>query len=127
MGKIWIIDDDDLYVFICRKMLIRLGVPDADILTFPNGKKGFDYLCETLSNALQIPRLILLDINMPVMNGWDFLSQFETLSNVPKSDIKIAVLSSSVEPSDFEKAMSFDSVDKFISKPLKPEDVEEFI
>ncbi len=126
MKRVWIIDDDELYVFICKKMLNKLGLENDRIESFPNGKVGLDTL-KNIDDKNRLPSLILLDINMPIMNGWEFLNEISPhLKKLPKS-LSIAILSSSVEPADKEKALSYDEVNEFISKPLHMEDLKRFL
>jgi CheY-like chemotaxis protein len=126
MKRVWIIDDDDLYVFICKKMLNKLGLGNELIESFPNGKAGLDTIKNRDDKDL-LPSLILLDINMPIMNGWDFLEEVIPYLKKLPSDLTIAILSSSVEPSDKEKALSYEEVDEYISKPVNIEDLKRFL
>lgn len=126
MKRVWIIDDDDLYVFICRKMLNKLGLENYLIESFPNGKAGLDSIKNRDEKDL-LPSLILLDINMPIMNGWDFLDEINPYLKKLPENLTIAILSSSVEPSDREKALSYNEVSEYISKPVNIEDLKRFL
>jgi CheY-like chemotaxis protein len=126
MKRVWIIDDDDLYVFICKKMLNKLGLENDMIESFPNGKAGLDTIKSREANG-KLPSLILLDINMPIMNGWDFLDEINPYLEKLPDDLTIAILSSSVEPSDKAKALSYSEVNDYISKPVHIEDLKRFL
>lgn len=126
MKRVWIIDDDDLYVFICKKMLNKLGLEDDMIESFPNGKAGLDSI-KNRDDKDKLPSLILLDINMPIMNGWDFLDEIDPYIKKLPNDLTIAILSSSVEPSDKAKALSYNEVHDYISKPVNIEDLKRFL
>jgi CheY-like chemotaxis protein len=78
-------------------------------------KKGLD----------KLPDYILLDINMPIMNGWDFLDEYKRLSIDPLGKTKIYIISSSVFSNDINKAKSYNLVKSFISKPLSVEKIKE--
>lgn len=115
---IHLIDDDQPFCFIARKILFRSNL-DADMQISINGKAALEYL-EFVSKSpeLRYPDIIILDINMPVMNGWDFLNDFRKLKQQFDEQIPVLVLSSSVDPEDKKKALSYDEVSDYISKPL---------
>ncbi|GJM62588.1 response regulator [Persicobacter diffluens] len=70
------------------------------------------------------PDIIFLDINMPAMNGWEFLKELEKISRFKKKDILVIMLSTSINPIDERKAIEFEAVLKFQSKPLEAEHVQ---
>jgi len=80
-------------------------------------ENGFDAL-DYLRSVTILPELIFLDINMPRMNGWEFLEQFKKLERNDKTDSVIIMLSTSLNPSDRKKAELFPEVRSFESKPL---------
>jgi CheY-like chemotaxis protein len=123
--NIMLVDDDEINNFITVK-LIRKAYPDAVISTFLNGRLAIDKLKNVLQqNPENTPDYILLDINMPVMNGWEFLEEYKTLSFDREKKITIYILSSSVFSNDIDKAKSYESVANFISKPLNLEAIKE--
>ena len=91
-----------------------------------NGKDAINYLNE-IDDQSKYPDLILLDINMPVMNGFEFLSQYNELSTKFKTGIVVCMLTSSLSSVDKQRAMNFDDLKKFITKPLKEELLEELL
>jgi CheY-like chemotaxis protein len=123
--NIMLVDDDEINNFITVK-LIRKAYSDAVISTFLNGRLAIDKLKNILQHDPEnIPDYILLDINMPVMNGWEFLEEYKTLSFNADKKITIYILSSSVFSNDIDKAKSYESVANFISKPLNLEAIKE--
>ncbi|WP_435625002.1 response regulator [Flagellimonas sp.] len=100
MNSIFIIDDDPITVFGIKKML-KDTVDCEAISTFHNGKMAIEYLKEGIPNNLPIPEVIFLDINMPIMDGWEFLEEFLKLPIQKR--IIINVITSSIDPSDYEK------------------------
>jgi CheY-like chemotaxis protein len=74
---------------------------------------------------LQIPDIIFLDLNMPVMNGWDFLEHFSKEFYPQFNAIKVVILSSTIDPSDYLKAKQYEAVTHFLSKPLTVEMLQE--
>jgi CheY-like chemotaxis protein len=85
-----------------------------------------DYLTSIANNVEIFPHIILVDINMPVLNGWEFLEVYEKL-NIQRQKVFLYMLSSSVYEYDIEKAKGFKSVDGFISKPLTIERLKELL
>ncbi len=120
-----LVDDDEINNFITLK-LIRKAYPDSVLSTFLNGRLAIDKLKEIINfQPDKIPDYILLDINMPVMNGWEFLEEYKILNLDPDKKITIYILSSSVFSNDIDKAKSYQSVANFISKPLNLESIKE--
>lgn len=111
-----IIDDDPIFVRVVKKMM---DVADFcnEVQVFHNGQEAVDTLKDIKASAS--PDVILLDINMPVMNGWGFLDLFETLS-LPQST-HVYVVSSTIDPSEIQKARSYSFVVDFVEKPMTVE------
>lgn len=118
MLKVLIIDDDDIVLLVERKMLQRCLI-STEPLSFKGGKQALEYLKETNDNE---DVLILLDINMPQMNGWEFLQHLEELQN--ESKIYVIMVTSSIDRYDKEVAQKFSKVIGFIEKPITAENCE---
>lgn len=112
-----VIDDDDINIFIIKKIVEKTGY-NVNMVSKANGLLAIDYLKATLDKD-DFPHLILIDINMPVLNGWEFLDAYEELNITPRVDMYM--LSSSVYENDIEKAKTYAKVKGFISKPLSIE------
>lgn len=100
INLISIIDDDPITVFGIKKMLDHLDVCD-DIVTYANGKLALDGLKQMFAEKQRIPEVIFLDINMPIMDGWQFLEEFIELPL--KKKIRINIVTSSIDIADREK------------------------
>lgn len=124
--RILLVDDDDVTNFLSKELL-RLNLPNIITYTTQNGQEALHFLAEQSSNTL--PDVILLDINMPVMDGWDFLYVFETLrlQNEDLEKIIVFMFTSSVYHEDISKAKSFSSVKNIYSKPLDEKNISEII
>jgi len=122
---ICIIDDDKIYAYGVKKIIDKHDL-SHNIIIFENGEEALGTLTEMYNKGKTLPELILLDIDMPLMNGWEFLSEFETLRKKSKSDIEIYVISSKIDQNNGElyKVTWDDKVADFISKPVKPEDLQ---
>ena len=118
-----VIDDDEFNNKICTVTLEKIA-KDADIKTFLSPVEGFAHIVTEYSKKTHNENAILfLDINMPVMNGWEFLERFEELSADIKERVKIYILSSSVDKRDIEKAKSNKNVVHYLIKPLTKETI----
>ncbi len=120
-----VIDDDDINIFIIKKVIEKTGY-EVDMISKSNGQLAVDYLTSITSNVEIFPHIILVDINMPILNGWEFLEAYEKL-NIVRPKVYLYMLSSSVYEYDIEKAKGFKSVNGFISKPLTIERLKELL
>ena len=110
---IFIIDDDPISIIILKKNLELIAISE-EIVTFSNGKDAFNHLeKEYLKNEQYV---IFLDINMPEMNGWEFLNKVEHL--ITSQNTTIYLLTSSINKADMEKAKQFLLIEKYLSKPI---------
>jgi CheY-like chemotaxis protein len=115
---VWFIDDDDITNML-NQYFIEEHFPDISISIFAEAEDALVELCQNKAT----PDFIFLDINMPVMNGWDFLDELSKCSQARTVFPSVYILSSSVDPSDLQKAEESLFVRGFISKPLEPEKV----
>jgi CheY-like chemotaxis protein len=130
LKKVLLIDDDMVTWAICEMVLGKTSFCQ-DLEKLGNGKEGIDYFSNYFERkkkgeaGIQPPDLVLLDLNMPVMDGWAFLEDYirKYAERVPET--KIAILSSTVNPEDFIRAQKYDIVIDFINKPLTIELIED--
>lgn len=120
--RIILIDDDSTTNFL-NKMIIEKAELVDDIVAFDEPEKALHYF---QNNDNQQPSLILLDINMPLMNGWEFLDQYSAIEKKSALDI-IIMLTSSIDPEDKQKAEEFEIVAGYKSKPLSVEMLKQLI
>lgn len=114
MKKILIVDDDDVFHFMNRKM-ISIWNPDVHVTVAFNGLEALERL--RVTSPGDMPDLIFLDLDMPLMDGFQFVSVFNDMSLPNKDTIRIVILSSSDDLGDKVKASSLGVTD-FLSKPL---------
>ena len=116
-----IIDDDSMSIFITLS-LIKKCTHEYKIHTFESPSEGVEFLSETYTRE-DIPTSILIDINMPEMDGWEVIRRLEK-----KYDhLNIVVLTSSMHPDDLQRAQRFKSVKRFLHKPVSIDDIKEVI
>lgn len=122
---ICLIDDDRIYQFTARR-IIELVNPLQKVMVFSNGKEAIDFFTQRASNNEQLPDVIFLDINMPVMNGWEFLEAYNSVKRDLDKQISIYMVSSSVDENDKIRSRNFDVKD-FIEKPIDKEMMVEIL
>ncbi|MFV8355028.1 response regulator [Flavobacterium sp. XS1P32] len=114
------IDDDAITLMLCKKVIIKSSF-SHEIITVQNGEEALQYfktLKEVENQSKALPQLIFLDLNMPVMGGWEFLDYFSTPEFAEFKNIKVVVLSSTIDPEDLEKSKQYPMVIDFLSKPI---------
>ncbi|WP_417611809.1 response regulator [Owenweeksia hongkongensis] len=112
-----LIDDDDIYQYTFTRKLKRTNIPKK-ILVFSDGEEAIDFMSDNLSNIAEIPDIIFLDINMPVMDGWEFLEEFVKLKPKVGKEVTLYMVSSSVDPRDMERAQKISAVSDYLIKPV---------
>lgn len=110
-----IIEDDSVHVFLTRKFLDMTGRIDS-IMICRNGKDAFDKLQAILTAGNKLPELILLDLNMPIWDGWQFLDEFTKIE--VEQQITIYILTSSTNSKDMERAEQYNLRSNYLIKPI---------
>ncbi|MBS7786244.1 response regulator [Flavobacterium sp. CYK-55] len=124
------VDDDPITLMLC-KMVINKSEITKNLITAENGEDALNYFDDLKLNNLggeisSYPQLIFLDLNMPVMGGWEFLDHFSQAEYRELfKDCKVIVLSSTIDPEDINKAKTYPMVLDFMSKPISKEMLED--
>ncbi len=116
-SRVFIIDDDPIHQRIAQIMISKQNLFD-EFFGYTEAQKALDILQKNIENEDTLPDIILLDLNMPVIDGWDFLETFEILNKEFKKNIRVFIVSSSVDEKDLLRSKLYASVKGFISKPL---------
>ena len=114
---VMLIDEDEIDNLINQKIIEANNFSER-IEVFQTGGDALEYLSENAKDAEKLPDLIFLDINMPIMDGFQFLENFEKLEDSIHAKCKIIMLSSSISPRDIDRAASNKYVKKYLNKPL---------
>ena len=122
LGTILLIDDDDATNYLHLYYINKLNFFQK-VLVAKNGEEAIDLI----HSLEQEPNLILFDINMPLMNGWEFIEEFECCELNEKLQSKLVVLSASLNPDDRKKAEEHPCIEDFIVKPLNSQKLEEIV
>jgi len=129
INKVLCIDDDPITLVLCD-MVIKKSAFAKEVITAKNGKEGLDWFSAFFTkNNTEVkqdpPQIIFLDLNMPVMNGWDFLEIYLMKYAERLPETKVVIVSSTVNPEDFLRANRYNIVIDFINKPLTAEGLSE--
>ncbi|MFV5693100.1 response regulator [Flavobacterium sp. LT1R49] len=119
---IWVVDDDAIYQIIVNKIIQRSEMFSA-ISTFKNGKDAIDALQNSLEKNKSLPNIILLDINMPIMDGWEFMEEMQLLKSQISKQIIIYIVSSSIAIEDKNKSKTYPDILGYLSKPITTKDL----
>jgi len=121
---VMLVDDNDTDNFISKR-IIEITKFAKRVEVKNSGKSALDYLRENQDNIENLPNLIFLDINMPIVDGFVFLYEFEKFNETIKDKCKVIILSSSDNKRDIDKIVNNNHVIKFITKPLTETALEE--
>lgn len=119
----YIVDDDSVYVYGLQK-LIALKNYCHNILVFSNGLDALNHLKAVLLREEGLPDVILLDINMPVMDGWQFMEEFAKIDPGNGQKITVYMISTSIEERDMLRAEKISDISGYIIKPTRIADLE---
>ncbi len=120
-----IVDDDPINNFITKKVITKIS-PQAEVVTFTKPEEGLDYVLSTFTKPNNGKAILLLDINMPSMTGWQFMEVLEKKGAVISERLLIYILSSSIDSADKEKAKVNPQIKDYIMKPLTAQAVHLF-
>ena len=117
-----LIDDDPMNNLI-SKLTIEMTLGQTDVKAFVNPENALEYFQNEFAALNDALALLLLDIHMPSMSGWEFLEMFDRLSFEIKDRVKICILSSSIDDRDKERSYANKNVLDFLVKPLTDKDI----
>lgn len=113
--KVMIVEDDPMVTFLHKALVVKRDICAAPI-DFMNGVEALDFILEDSDKDQEALYLILLDINMPLMNGWEFLEALEECEVASRTEV--IIVTSSPDQEDLERAKKFELVTDYIEKPL---------
>ncbi len=122
ISHVCLIDDDHIFVYGAKRLMQEIDFYE-DLSVFSNGQEALDHLQKAVNTGTPLPSLIFLDLNMPVMTGWEFLEELLHLPGIAYDGISIYINSSSVDPRDLERIHAYPMVKNYILKPMTKEDL----
>lgn len=114
-NTIWLIDDDEIFRFSAEQ-LMEMGDFTQHVVSFENGEEALQAIDKLMRQEMATPDLIFLDVNMPVLDGWQFLDELSKY-DLP-TDFKIYMLSSSADMADMSQVAKYPVVQKYLLKPI---------
>jgi CheY-like chemotaxis protein len=114
--NILLVDDDNIFNLLNRRMVEKTGLA-GEIHTALNGQQALDLINEYYSGSSTFPDVILLDLNMPIMDGFTFLEAFRRINLPGKDQVKIIIVTSSEDPKDRAKASTM-GITQYLAKPI---------
>jgi CheY-like chemotaxis protein len=119
-----IIDDDHVFTYVLSKQMKLVNFSNSTMI-FHNGLEALKYLKPILESPEALPSVILLDLNMPVLDGWQFLDEFTKLT--PQKKITVYIVSSSIDAADHARALKYKAVSNFYIKPVTEKDLRQIL
>ena len=124
ISTLCLIDDDLIYLYTMKKLIEKYKLCNH-VMEFKNGQEAMNYF-NSVTDTTLLPQVIFLDINMPVMNGWDFVKQFTQLPYLNNSNMNLYITSSSIDSADINRARSFSVIRDYLIKPLTLDKLKSF-
>jgi len=126
MKKLIFVDDSPLDHYILKRIL-RKHELDYEVNCTSNGEEVLHFLEQHKWDRELLPDVILLDLYMPLFNGWEFLDKAQQLYNSLSKPVKIYILSASIDPLDINRAKQFPAVKSFVFKPITKESLQKLV
>lgn len=123
---ICVIDDEEINQFILKTIIKNLN-SEIRILSYTNGEEALASLSQLQVSDQEMPDIILLDINMPLMGGWQFLDEFIKIKNQTGKKIAIYIISSSSAPEDKKKSKTYSEICGYLRRPVEALTLKEII
>ncbi len=126
LPKLFLVEDDAIFAMLMKKSLNKIEY-DHELTTFKNGLEILNHIKDNLENKENLPEIILLDLNMPVMAGWQFLEELVQIHDKLPKKPDVYVLSSSIFTDDIEKTKQFEIVTDYLVKPVSKDKLNEIL
>lgn len=127
VNHILLVDDDAINNFIVLNNIVRAGIAKKTSSAV-NGQEAIQLLRYLIENdRKELPQIILLDLNMPVMDGWEFVEEYRKIDLEIRKNIRLYMVSSSVYEEDIQRAKLYPEIIEFISKPLKSQSLQRLV
>ena len=119
----FLVDDDEIFRLAAEVLIETNGLAN-EVVQLENGLVAYDALMDLENEPNELPAIMFLDINMPVMNGWELLEEMKNGPQVIRDKVRIYILTSSIDPNDLVLSKTYDFINGYITKPLTVADLE---
>lgn len=126
LNSILLVDDDEDCNFFHKRLINRMGITE-EINVALDGEEALNYLKSTKDGKHPQPAIIFLDINMPKVDGWEFLEEYEKLDDLQKAQVVLIMLTTSLNPDDMERAKKNPLVHDYFNKYLDADRIQKVI
>ena len=126
MDSVCIIDDDHIFIYGVKRLMNETSFCQ-NLMVYQNGLDALDELKERVNRGIDLPSIIFLDLNMPMMTGWEFLDEYLQINGQDPSKSKVYIVSSSIDPKDLLKIKDYNVIQNYILKPVTTDDLENII
>lgn len=120
--RVCIIDDDPTYVFALN-YLLKVNNLSLETMVFNTGEEALHYFSEHRDVEEKLPHIVFLDMNMPLMDGWDFMDSYCRLKPQLKVDVALYMMSSSINKQDVARSREFEQIADYLVKPMEVEEL----
>ncbi len=117
INTIYLIDDDGIFQYLTCKVIEDTKLVEQ-ICLFENGHTAIETIRDKIEKKAVLPEIILLDLSMPIMDGWDFLDELRLIRPLIDSEIIIYIVSSTISPKDIQRVNSYSEVKDYVIKPI---------
>jgi CheY-like chemotaxis protein len=121
-----VVDDDDAFHFITSRAIKSLS-GTHNVLQFFSGIEAMKYLTENADHRENLPDVLLLDLNMPILDGWMFMEEYSKIKNKIAKEISIFIVSSSIDVNDIDRAKKNKNIIDYLMKPISVEKFRELL
>lgn len=125
-ASILLVDDDEIYLYLTERLIDGIS-ENLAVKSFTDGEKALEYIGGCIKEKVEMPGVILLDVNMPFMDGWGFLKEFKALKGKITDKVHIYLVTSSERERDKERAKEFEELTGYVVKPVSEDKLVEIL
>ncbi len=126
LDDVCIIDDDHIFIYGVKRLMEETSFCES-LQVYENGQDALEQLQANISEGGSLPSIIFLDLNMPMMSGWEFLDEYLKIDGQDPTQSKVYIVSSSIDPKDLLRIKDYDVICNYILKPITQDDLQNII